>query len=93
LKKWDLIVTNEHVVRQNKRVIVKGSGFKKEFVRVVFVDKKRDIALIEPPLNHKMSDLALSQNIGFFPSITVPLDLNLLRPKALFRICFKSEIM
>lgn len=60
LKDWNIIVTNEHVVRQNKKVVVKGYGFKKGFLDVVFVDKKKDIALIKPPAEHKMSHLALS---------------------------------
>lgn len=61
LKEWDLIITNEHVIRDNKQVVVRGCGFEKILVDVLFVDKKRDLAFIEVPAHHEMTYLALSQ--------------------------------
>ncbi len=66
LKDWDLVITNEHVVRNNKSVVIKCYDNKKEMADVVFMDKKRDIAFVRPPLNHNMSHLALSPKGGLF---------------------------
>jgi serine protease Do len=54
LKKYDLIVTNEHIVRDADSVVVVGSGFEKQLVRVLFWDAKLNLAFLEGP---KGSDL------------------------------------
>ncbi len=61
LQQWNIIVTNEHVIRGNKKVVIKGHGFSKELVDVLFIDKKRDIAFLQAPMEHEMSHVALSQ--------------------------------
>ena len=54
LKKWNVIVTNEHVVRGNREVVVAGSKFDKQIVRVVYLDTKYDLAFLMAPENHSM---------------------------------------
>ncbi|HMO37916.1 MAG TPA: trypsin-like peptidase domain-containing protein [Saprospiraceae bacterium] len=49
LKQPNLIVTNEHVVRDNDRVVVDGDAFAKQLVRVIYVDPRHDLAFLEPP--------------------------------------------
>lgn len=45
----NLIVTNEHVVRGNREVIIDGSGFERQLVKVLYVDAKYDLAFLAPP--------------------------------------------
>ncbi|MBX2814775.1 MAG: trypsin-like peptidase domain-containing protein [Saprospiraceae bacterium] len=45
----NLIVTNEHVVRDNRRVVVNGSAFDKQIVDVLFLDSKLDLAFLASP--------------------------------------------
>ena len=54
LKDYDLIITNEHVVRDNKSVIVAGKGFEKQIVPVIFIDTKFDVAFLAAPAGHDM---------------------------------------
>ncbi|HMR42714.1 MAG TPA: trypsin-like peptidase domain-containing protein [Saprospiraceae bacterium] len=54
LKDFDLVITNEHVVRDNKEVIIDGSNFEKQLARVIYTDQKYDLAFIEAP---ELSDM------------------------------------
>ncbi len=47
LKKENIIITNEHVVRDNKEVTLDGRQFKKQTSRVLFVDARHDLAFLE----------------------------------------------
>lgn len=51
LKAYDLIVTNNHVVRDTWQATVKGHHFSKQLSRVVFTDEKYDLAFLMPPNN------------------------------------------
>jgi serine protease Do len=62
LKNPNLIVTNEHVVRDNAEVVVDGGGFKKQLVQVIYIDSKYDIAFLEPPYNAELPEVALGTN-------------------------------
>lgn len=44
-----LIVTNEHVVRDNRDAVIDGSKFDKQLVKVIFTDQKYDLAFLEAP--------------------------------------------
>lgn len=44
-----LIITNEHIVRDNRSVIIVGSQLKKQLADVIYVDQKYDLAFIKPP--------------------------------------------
>lgn len=57
--KLDVIITNEHVVRDNKRVVVKGKGFSKYMADVLYLDTIYDIALLSPPSEHDMPKLSI----------------------------------
>lgn len=46
VKAWQVVVTNEHVVRDNKEVIIQGRHVQKQIARVVFIDELADIALL-----------------------------------------------
>lgn len=59
LHDYKLIVTNEHVVRNNQEVIIKGYGFEKCLSRVIYIDSKHDLAFLEPPEHHEMSHIHL----------------------------------
>ncbi len=49
LNGWDLIITNFHVVKGNKEVVISGRNIKKKAVRVLYVDMLQDIAFLEKP--------------------------------------------
>lgn len=54
LKDFDVIVTNEHVVRDNREVVIKGRNFEKQMSPVVFLDALHDLAFVLPPSEHSM---------------------------------------
>jgi len=76
LKPHHLIVTNEHIVRDNKEVIIKGAGFSEQLVKVVYTDTKYDLAFLEAPssdfdfpdaaftTNEKLTEKAKVYSIG-----------------------------
>jgi serine protease Do len=49
LKEYGLIVTNEHVVRGNREVVIDGRGIEKQLAIVTYTDQKYDLAFILPP--------------------------------------------
>ena len=49
LKDQNLIITNEHVVRDNREVVIYGSHFEKQMVKVLFTDPKHDLAFLQVP--------------------------------------------
>jgi serine protease Do len=49
LKEFNLIVTNEHVVRGNRNVVIDGETISKQLVRVLYTDEKYDLAFLEAP--------------------------------------------
>lgn len=53
LPQWQLIVTNNHVVRDQKRVTIKGRHFDKQLSPVLFADEKYDLAFLQPPADTK----------------------------------------
>ncbi len=48
LKEPNLIVTNNHVVEGNQEVVIEGRAFGKRLVKVIYTDKKFDLAFLEP---------------------------------------------
>ena len=59
LTKYDLIVTNEHIVRDADRVVVVGDGFEKQLVRVLFWDARLDLAFLEGPKDGTLQKIEL----------------------------------
>lgn len=49
LSEFDLIVTNEHVVRDNQKVVIKGDGIEKQMVDVIYLDVRYDLAFLSAP--------------------------------------------
>jgi serine protease Do len=49
LKDYDLIITNEHVVGNAAEVTIAGKSFAKMLAPVWYIDKKHDLAFIQPP--------------------------------------------
>jgi serine protease Do len=49
LRDYDLIVTNHHVVGENKKVSLKIRSSDKKLANVVFVDERHDLAFLLPP--------------------------------------------
>jgi len=47
LGEYGLIVTNEHVIRGNKRVVLKGHTFEEHLAEVLFVDAHLDLAFLD----------------------------------------------
>ena len=47
LRDYNMIVTNEHVIRENRAVVVEGEVLKKQLSRVLFTDPKHDLAFLE----------------------------------------------
>jgi len=57
LAEYDLIVTNEHVVRDNREVVVDGEHLERQLVEVLYLDEIYDLAFLRPPKNHKLSTI------------------------------------
>lgn len=68
---YDLIVTNEHVVRDNQKVVIDGRGFKKQLVEVLYVDPKYDLAFIGPPTDHSLAKAQLGKSDQVSPGDAV----------------------
>lgn len=60
IKSFEIIVTNEHIVRGNKEVVLAGTTFAKQLVEVVYLDQINDLAFIRPPSVHDMPSVELS---------------------------------
>jgi len=44
-----LIITNEHVVRDNREVVIDGKTIEKQLAQVVYIDEKHDLAFLKAP--------------------------------------------
>ncbi len=56
---YNLIVTNEHVVRDNLQVVIEGKLFERQLSDVVYLDKKYDVAFLAPPVDITLPTLEL----------------------------------
>jgi serine protease Do len=48
LKDYDLIVTNCHVIEGNSEAVIEGRAFERQLAKVVYIDKKYDLAFLRP---------------------------------------------
>ena len=63
LKNEKMVVTNEHVVRDNREVAINGSSIEKQMVQVLFTDPKYDLAFLKAPeLLEKVPEAVLNRN-------------------------------
>jgi serine protease Do len=60
LSPYGLIVTNEHVVRNNKKVVIEGKGVHRQMCPVVYIDQRYDLAFIKPPAGHQLGEIHVS---------------------------------
>lgn len=60
LQNYGLIITNEHVVRDNRQVVIAGKGFERQLADVVYTDSKYDLAFLKAPENLEMAAVQLS---------------------------------
>lgn len=72
LRGYDYIITNHHVVGENRKVTVKGKKFDKTLTDVVFSDPRHDIAFLAPPVDmHAAPDLKLGNYAELLDGDTV----------------------
>lgn len=60
IKDYDLIVTNEHVVRGNRNVVINGALIDKQLSAVIYTDYKYDLAFLAPPLDVDLPPISLA---------------------------------
>lgn len=61
LRKYDLIVTNNHVVEGNAEVTIAGKQFEKALSRVWYTDRKHDLAFLQPPAQIQLPQISLGE--------------------------------
>jgi len=64
LKEYDLIITNEHVVRNNKDVVVEGKGVQRVLSSVRYLDPKFDLAFVQGPKANPWISIKLTDKKG-----------------------------
>lgn len=74
LKDYDIIVTNEHVIKGCRNVVVGGKHFDKQIVSVLYVDPKYDLAFLQAP------------NIANIPNVTLENEVHLSEGDTVFAI-------
>ncbi len=63
IKKYDLIVTSELLVRGNHEVVIEGTGISMQTSKVLYTDALYDIALLKAPKGVQISDLAINTTV------------------------------
>jgi serine protease Do len=61
---YGLIVTNHHVVEGNRQVVVEGASFERQLAKIIYVDRKYDLAFLalENPSSVTLPELQLSES-------------------------------
>src|SRR5918993_3844756 len=59
IKEFNLIVTNEHVVGKNAEITMAGRLFDKRLGRVLYTDKKHDLAFLQAPTDVQLPEVKL----------------------------------
>jgi serine protease Do len=62
LRDANLIVTNEHVIQDNRQVVIDGHLIEKQLVRVIYSDPKHDLAFLEAPQQTDLPAVELGVN-------------------------------
>lgn len=60
LNKYNLIVTNRHVIQGCRKVVLTGNNFAKRVVKVLYVDPLYDLAFVEMPSGISFADLDIA---------------------------------
>ncbi len=61
LKKEGILITNEHVVRGNREVVVEGAMVSRQMAKVLFTDPRFDLAFLECRAEPEIPDIDLSE--------------------------------
>lgn len=61
LREFDMIVTNEHVAGKSAEITMAGRLFDKRLGRVLYTDKKHDLAFIQPPTDISLPEVRLGK--------------------------------
>lgn len=64
VKDFDLIVTNQHLVKDSPEVTIIGRQFPKTIARVWYTDLKHDLAFIQPPEGIEFPEIGLGDYAG-----------------------------
>ncbi len=62
LRQYNLIITSEYVVRDNREVMVEGHDFKSQMVPVVFFDAQNDLAFLRPKEALEGAEIVLAED-------------------------------
>lgn len=62
LAEYDLIVTNEHVIRENLKVVIAGENIDKSIVDVIYVDPLYDLAFLAAPKGQQLGRVELAKD-------------------------------
>ncbi len=61
IKEFDLIVSNEHVVGKNAEITMANKVFDKRLGRILYTDKKHDLAFIQAPADVQLPEVKLGR--------------------------------
>jgi serine protease Do len=61
LRNPNLIVTNEHVVRGNREVVIDGAMLPKQLAKVLYADPRYDLAFVAAPTNANLPEVRLGK--------------------------------
>lgn len=61
IAEYDLIVTNEHVVRDNREVVIDGELFDRQLVEVLYLDEIHDLAFLGVPKIHQLTTVIVRE--------------------------------
>lgn len=59
LQEYNLVITNEHLVRDNREVVIDGEWCSQQLVEVVLIDEMADIAILSAPRHTNAEPLGL----------------------------------
>ncbi len=59
LKTYQVIVTNEHVVRGNRQVVIQGNNLERQLAKVLYLDQKLDLAFLSLPKDNTIPEVHL----------------------------------
>ncbi len=62
LPDYNLVVTNEHVVRDNATVVIGNDAEGEQLAKVIYLDGYYDLAFLRPPAPFPLEPLALAEN-------------------------------
>jgi len=71
LKSAGFIITNEHVVRGNREVVVDGASINRQMAQVLFTDPKFDLALLSCEKNGDIPDVKMAEGTNLAEGMKV----------------------